>query len=418
MSNVGKATIPIIILVLTVGLAAGILVAPYASLVPPRTVTERVEHRETVTQALTSYRTETVTLTLTGRGSTVTVQPSLPLKLEVRYSRQFEVIFTSGYKLVRDALNRTLILVPRGGEPPRGLEGTVVYTPIERVVLMSATHVALIERLRERAPWILDRVAGIMWGKQYEWYFGDVAERLSRGLIRDVGPDYSPSIEELVALRPDLVIIYTYPGMDLPQRLDELGIPYVVDNEYLETNPLGRFEWIKLVATFFNLDEEAYQIFSEVERGVRRVVEDASRSSGEAPLVCWFMVYRGTVYAAGGGSFPAETLDMLGARYAFSDIKSSGSVSINVEEAVTRCREADVVVYPTSFISNISEILAQAPELGVIKAFREGRVYAYAPTVYQLGYYDTEGWVRDLALILYPNLYPGAGLRYFVRLGE
>ncbi|GBC71720.1 hypothetical protein HRbin02_01508 [Candidatus Calditenuaceae archaeon HR02] len=421
----GRKTISILAALFIIsGFIAGIATAALTPIIPPRTtsltVTEtRVSMKTDIyTVLISSERTVTGTITTTlGLTETVTQAPSLPLELEVKYSKLFSIKFFDGYKVVKDALNRTLILVPRGREPPSGISGIIVYTPVERVVLMSATQVALIERLREFAPWILDRVVGIMWGKQYEWYFEEVAERLEKGVIKDVGPDYSPSLEELIALKPDLVVIYTFPGSDLPQRLGELKIPYVVDNEYLETNPLGRFEWIKLIATFFELDEEAYRIFSEVERGVGVVVSDIQRSRLNSPLVCWLMVYRGTVYVAGGESFPANALRMLGARYAFSDIKSTGSVTVNIEEVLSRCRDADVVVYPTSFVSSLSDILSEAPELKELKAFKEGRVYAYSPTIYQLGYYDTEGWVRGLATILYPNLYPGGEAKYFVKLG-
>lgn len=423
--SMGRKTISILAALLIIaGFITGLAAATFTPIIPQRATTFTVTETQitmrtsTYTLLVSSEKTVTGTVTTTVRlTETVPRAPSLPLELEVKYSRLFGIKFSEGYKVVRDALNRTLILVPRGREPPSGISGIIVYTPVERVVLMSATQVALIERLREFAPWILDRVVGIMWGKQYEWYFVEVAERLEKGVIKDVGPDYSPSLEELVALKPDLVIIYTFPGSDLPQRLDELNIPYVVDNEYLETNPLGRFEWIKLIATFFDLDEEAYRIFSAVEREVGEVINDVRRSGLSPPLVCWLMVYRGTVYVAGGESFPANALRMLGARYAFSDIKSTGSVTVNIEEVLSRCRDADVVVYPTSFVSSLSDILSEAPELKELRAFREGRVYAYSPTIFQLGYYDTEGWVRSLAIILYPNIYPGVEAKYFVRLG-
>ncbi|MEM1534641.1 MAG: ABC transporter substrate-binding protein [Nitrososphaerota archaeon] len=425
-----RGTTILLVAFLVAGFIAGIAVAAITPLTPSRTYATTLTNTQTttvtkaytttLTQPSTVMRAHTTTLTLQSVVVTQTITtsvPHIPLTFEVKYSRQFEIRLVDGYKIVRDALNRTLILVPRGQQPPPGLNGVVVYTPVERVVLMSATQVALVERLREHAPWILDRVVGIMWGGQYEWYFEEVAERLSQGVIRDVGPDYSPNFEEIVTLRPDLVIIYTFPGSDLPTRLEELGIPYVVDNEYLETTSLGRFEWIKLIATFFNLDEEAYRIFSEVEGEVSRIVSDIKRAGLAQPVACWFMVYRGVVYVAGGQSFPANTLAMLGARYAFSDLESKGSVTINIEKLLSSCRDADVVVYPTSFISSVQDILSEAPELGEIKAFREGRVYAYAPTIFQLGYYDTEGWIRDLAIILYPNLYPGQTTTYFIRLG-
>jgi iron complex transport system substrate-binding protein len=418
------ASLAISVLLLVVGFAAG-LATPW-SLV-------RSGDAATVTETTVVTRIDTITRTVAGMASTVTVRvpttvtatitatripvPDVPLRLEVKYSRLFEITVLEGFKVVRDALNRTLVLVPRGAQPPSWAAGkVVVYTPVERVVLMSATQVALIERLREKNPGILEGVAGIMWGQQYEWYFAEVASRLASGAIRDVGPDYQPSLEEIVKLKPDLIIIYTYPGSDIPARLEELGLVYVVDNEYLEDNPLGRFEWIKLVATFFEMDKAAYEIFGLVEESILDVAEKVAAAQAPRPKVCWFMVYRGTFYVAGGRSFPANTLSMLKASYGFADTASTGSIVSNVEEVLSRCSDADVVIYPTSFVSGIGDILAEAPDLAGVKAFRTQRVYGYAPTVYQLGYYDTEGWFRDLAALLYPELFDGEKLDYFTRL--
>ena len=416
---------PIHILIF-VAFIAGLLASPAVS--PPATVTSTLTSRESVTvpttitvtpppvtrtEATTISATTTVTATLT---ETVTHNPyqGIPLRLEVKESKLFEITVRDGYRVVRDVLNRTLVLVPRGMSPPQDVEGVVVYIPVERVVLMSATHVALLERLRDINPEILGRVAGIMWGREYTWYFEDVKSLLESGVIKDVGPSWNPSIEELLALKPDLVIIYTFPGSDIPAKLDEYRIPYAVDNEYLESTVLGRFEWIKFIATFFDMDREAYEIYSAVEQTVRDVVDYVK--SAEQPLVCWFMVYRGTVYAAGGRSFPANTLAMLNARYGFADTASTGSITTNAEELLTRCRDADVVIYPTSFVSRLGDVLRELPELSNIKAFKDGRVYAYRDNIYQLGYYDTEGYVLDLAAILHPSLHEGYELSYFTRL--
>jgi len=401
---------------IAVAFLLGLLASPALTSPITRTVRESVAVPTTVTFSPPPI-TQTVATTFTvTQTTTVPYNPysGIPLKLEVKESKLFGITVLDRYRVVRDALNRTLVLVPRGMAPPQGVEGVLVYVPVERVVLMSATHVALLERLREKNADILDKVAGIMWGREYRWYFEEVETRLGEGLIKDVGPSWNPSMEELLALKPDLVIIYTFPGSDMPAKLDEYGIPYAVNNEYLETTALGRFEWIKFIATFFELDREAFEIFGKVEVDVMQTVEYVK--SGGQPLVCWFMVYRGTVYVAGGRSFPANTLALLNARYGFADTASTGSITTNAEELLARCREADVVIYPTSFISGLGEILEELPELSNLKAFRTGRVYAYRENIYQLGYYDTEGYIRDLAAVLHPELYGDHMLRYFTRL--
>ena len=368
-------------------------------------VTETREAVETITVRDTVTRTVTATLEERSRIP--------PVLIEVKYARLFGIKMLEGYKIVTDALNRTLILVERGQAPPLDVEGIVIEIPVDRVVLLSATHVALLHRLMEYNPGILDTIAGITWGRSYEWYFEDIGKALEEGRIKDLGASWSPNYEEILAINPDLMLIYTFPGDQLPGKLEELGIKYAVDNEWLETNALGRFEWIKFIATFYDMDYEAYLIFNEVENKVEDIIR---KVSGEpSPKIAWFSIYKGTVYAAGGGSYVATALKELGADYIFKDTAAVGGISVTIEELIARTLDADVIVY-TSEAASVEDILKEAPALADSKAVREGRVYAIAPNYHQLGYAYTEDWYLDLAAILYPSLFPDHELRFFEKL--
>ncbi|MEM3040614.1 MAG: hypothetical protein QXG97_01135, partial [Nitrososphaerota archaeon] len=151
----------LIIATISISLIIGILVGFLSSsmLISRVTVTERFTY---------TYTSKTVYTTTIRHTETVTITKS---ESEIKYARLFKVTEFDDYKIVKDALNRTLILVPRNKSPPIGVEGIVIYVPVERVILMSATQVALLMRLKEYRPDILDTVVGIMWGGQYEWYF-------------------------------------------------------------------------------------------------------------------------------------------------------------------------------------------------------------------------------------------------------
>ncbi|MDJ0271060.1 MAG: ABC transporter substrate-binding protein [Candidatus Caldarchaeum sp.] len=365
---------------------------------------------------VTSVDTRTVSVTFTV-ATTVTevVERHGP---DVRYAKLFELENRGGYVLLRDGLNRTVVAVPRGAAVPDVRADLVVRIPVQRAVLMSATHVALVERLREYDPGLLGRVAGLMWGGSYSWFFPEVERLLQRGVIKDVGAAWSPDYEQLVALQPDLVMIYTYPGDPVVSKLEELKLPYVVVSEYLEDDLLGRFEWIKFVAAFFELGDVADKVFSFVEQSVlltslraRTLLEHGA----SPPKVVWFSVYRGTVYVAGGGSYVARALKDLGASYVFSDIASTGSATVTPEELVARALNADVIILSTDLITTREDLLKELPQLADSKAFRENRVYRYSSDIFQLGYYASEEWFRDLAKMLYPEAFDGGGgPRFFV----
>jgi iron complex transport system substrate-binding protein len=340
---------------------------------------------------------------------------------EVQYARFFSIERGDGYTLLRDGLNRTVLLVKRGQSAPQNVKADlVVQVPVERMVLMSATHVALVERLREYAPDIWDRVAGIMWGRSYQWFFPEVERRFAEGKLVDVGAAWSPDYEKLIELKPDLVMIYTFEGDPVRSKLEELKVPYVVNSEWLENTLLGRFEWVKFVVAFFGLDEVGVRVFRLVELRYQLISTKVSASMATLNIkpvkVAWFSVYRGTVFVAGGLSYVANSIYDLNAVYAFSDLKATGGRQVSLEEFVARARDADVLVISTDLIQTLEALTNEIPQVAEFKAVREGRVYRFNSNIYQLGYMDTEGWFLDLASMLYPELFPDHTPSYFVAL--
>lgn len=405
-TNIMNKTTTILSILIIIGLVGGFLLGQ--SIAQPVVRTVYVTSVETRVQ--TTVETRSIATTVTE-----VVERHLP---EVRYAKLFALENRGGYVLLRDGLNRTVLAVPRDAPLPDLRVDLVVRTPVERAVLMSATHVALVERLREYEPELLGRVVGLMWGGSYAWFFPEVDRLLQRGVISDVGAAWSPDFERLVALQPDLVMIYTYPGDPVVSKLEELKLPYVVVSEYLEDDLLGRFEWIKFVSVFFGLEDVADKVFSYVEQSVLLTSLRAKALVAHgvpAPKVVWFSVYRGTVYVAGGGSYVAKALKDLGASYVFSDITSSGSATVTPEELVARALDADVIVLSTDLITTREDLLKELPQLAESKAFRENRVYRYSSDIFQLGYYASEEWFRDLAKMLYPGAFDGGGgPRFFV----
>lgn len=77
-------------------------------------------------------------------------------------------------------------------------------------------------------------------------------QRIDAGFVKELGIDKGMDLEALFKLKPSLVMGYTM-GSDLGQlkKIQELKIPVVINAEYLEKHPLGRAEWIKFMALFF-----------------------------------------------------------------------------------------------------------------------------------------------------------------------
>ena len=79
--------------------------------------------------------------------------------------------------------------------------------------------------------------------------------------------NYQMNPEELISLKPDLVMAYSA-NLASEKRLKDLRalqIPIVLNRDFQEQHPLARAEWIVFSAVFFSKDREAQKFFKEIE---------------------------------------------------------------------------------------------------------------------------------------------------------
>jgi len=140
-------------------------------------------------------------------------------------------------------------------------------------------------------------------------------KRVDAGKVTDVGIDKGMNLEVLFSLKPQLVMSYTM-SSDLGQlrKIKELGIPTVINAEYLEEHPLGRAEWIKFMALFFGKEREADSIFNVIEHEYL-TTQKLTTSTNSRPTVLSGIVYGDTWFMPGGKNYAAKLLTDAGTQY-------------------------------------------------------------------------------------------------------
>jgi len=338
----------------------------------------------------------------------------------VKYAKLFTISYEGDIYVLTDAMGRKILATPRG--LPQDLlayyrakyrPDVVVAYPVKRVVVMASTHVAMIYRLYKevgRAD-ILRSVVGIMWGRVYSWHMPEVAAMLENGTIADVGPASSPNYERLTALKPDVVFVYFYPGPygteAVVNRLAQLGVAYVVVNEFQEPSPLGRAEWIKFFAVFFNATRDAVRIFDAVEarwNSLAVLAADLDR-----PRVAWFSIFRGDLYPA--GPQVRELIRLAGGRYAYANYSR-----VDLEVVLKHRNDVDVLIWSSYGVSTIQDMVKVEPRLAELRPVILGRVYAYSPAFYQLANAYPDRLLEELVWILHPEALPPGNFTLFVHL--
>ena len=234
----------------------------------------------------------------------------------------------------------------------------------ERIVCTSATHMGFISELG-----MTDKVVGVCCPNRVY----NLSEE-DRKRITDIGDDMQPSMEKILLLNPDLVILYTYAqGDPIPAQVEALGIPILYCNEWTETTPLARAEWIRLFGAIFGCSTKADSIFASVRDAYAQLKVDSLKFKGKS--IMSGMSWRGTWYVPAGGTFMGNLFRDAGAQYKYEDNPSTSSIPLTMEQAIQDFAQADIWVGCEA--NSLKELEAIDKKHTWFKAFQTGQVYNF-----------------------------------------
>ena len=236
--------------------------------------------------------------------------------------------------------------------------------PYERIVCTSATHMGFIHELG-----MMDKVVGVCRPERVY----NLREE-DRELITDIGDDMQPSMEQILLLNPDLVILYTYAqGDPIPAQVEALGIPILYCNEWTETTPLARAEWIRLFGAVFGCQTKADSVFASVREAYAQLKVDSLKFKGKS--IMSGMSWRGTWYVPAGGTFMGNLFRDAGAQYKYENNPSNSSIPLTMEQAIQDFAQADVWVGCEA--NSLKELEAIDKKHTWFNAFQTGQVYNF-----------------------------------------
>ena len=269
--------------------------------------------------------------------------------------------------------------------------------PYERIVCTSATHMGFISELG-----MIDKVVGVCRPERVYNLSEEDRER-----ITDIGDDMQPSMEKILLLNPDLVILYTYAqGDPIPAQVEALGIPILYCNEWTETTPLARAEWIRVFGSVFGCLNHADSIYASVRDAYERLraMGDGQLAMGKS--IMSGMSWRGTWYVPAGGTFMGNLFRDAGAQYKYEDNPSTSSIPLTMEQAIQDFAQADVWVGCEA--TSLKELEAIDKKHTWFNAFQTGQVYNFrrralpsgANDFWETGTVHPERILQDLQHIL------------------
>ena len=345
---------------------------------------------------------------------------TLPLK----YAKGFSLEYRDSYKFVTvfspwEGAKQTFqyVLTPRGATPPPGYAPQqIIEIPVRSFVAMSTTYFPCLEMIGE-----LPTLAG--YADFTHVNTPAVREMIQRKQIQEVGDGPGVNIELLMAMRPDVIMSHgTGSVQDAFAKLSEAKLPVVVNGAYMETTPLGRAEWIKFIAAFYNKEREAERLFDEIAASYERLTEKAS-SLDARPTVFLNAPYQGNWWIPGGQSYMAAYLRDAGADYLWGENAATGSMMLNFEAVYAKAADAEFWLHPGQW-NSLRDGLAADERFGKFKAFREGRVYnnnartnaSGGSDYWESGTMRPDVVLADLIKIFHPELAPDHAFVYYQQL--
>jgi iron complex transport system substrate-binding protein len=346
------------------------------------------------------------------------------VSLEIKYAQGFKVSDHGSYKTVevtypyQGAQSGYKYLLVQKGEPvPAHDPATPVITiPLESIVCTSTTHIPLLDYLNE---------TDVLVGFPSTDYISSekMRKRIDDGKVKELGMDKGMNLEVLVTLKPSLVMGYSMNNdMGQLKKIQELGIPIVVNAEYLEKHPLGRAEWIKFMALFFNKEKQADSLFQRIESEYQKT-QALAKTVSTKPTVMSGIVYGDTWFLPGGQNYAAKLLDDAGCHYLWREDPSNGFLELSFESVYEKAKDASLWIGVGSFRS-LAEIKAAEERYARFAAYRDGNVFTYnarqgakgGSEFLELGYLRPDLILKDLVKIAHPELLPEYSLYFYGKL--
>ncbi len=343
---------------------------------------------------------------------------------EIKYAEGFKISIVENAKKVEvlypfqgAGSGYTYLLVPKGEKVPPHAAGTkVIFTPVESIVCTSTTHVPLLDYLNET-----DKLVGF---PSTDYVSSEkMRKRIDAGKVKDLGIDIGLNLELLAMLKPGVVMGYTM-SSDYGQfkKIESLNIPVVINAEYLEKHPLGRAEWIKFMAVFFQKEAVADSVFQMIESNYLNTKKLAA-SFTQKPSVISGIVYGDAWFMPGGQNYAARMLQDAGCEYLWAENKSNGFLELSFEAVYEKAHGVDLWIGVGTF-KNLAEIKLADHRYARFKPFQEKGIFNYDKRLgakggneyLELGYLRPDFILMDLVKIAHPQLLPDHQLFFHRRL--
>ncbi|MBQ3163385.1 MAG: ABC transporter substrate-binding protein [Lachnospiraceae bacterium] len=307
--------------------------------------------------------------------------------MELDYAENFKVdYYTGGYTLLTTTMdNRKFLIVPEGKKVPEGLEEdvAVLQRPIKDLYLVASSVMDMFCELDG-----LDTIT-FSGQKEESWYVEEAKQAMARGDMVYAGKYNKPDYELMVAGNCTLAIenMMISHSPEVMEKLEDFGIPVMIEYSSYESHPLGRVEWIKFFGALLGKEAEAEQVFQNQVAILEKVATDEKT---DKTVAFFFVTSNGLVQVRQSSDYVPKMIELAGGSYIFENLgdpeSKRSTMNMQIEEFYNGAKDADFLIYNSSIdggVATIDELLDKCAVLKDFKAVQEGKVWCTTNDMYQ-----------------------------------
>ena len=306
--------------------------------------------------------------------------------LELHYAKDFTVdYYEGGYKLVCIEGNQRFLVVPEGATAPDGLASdiNVLQQPLDNLYLVATDTFCLFDALDALDTVSLSGVTadGL--------YVERASQAIASGAIKYGGKYREPDYELILSTGCPLAIESTMidHSPTVKERLTDLGCTVLIEKSSLETEPLGRTEWVKLYGALLNKEDVAQSVFEEQESLVKALENE--KATGKT-VAFFYINSNGAAVVRKPGDYVTRMIEMAGGTYIFTDLggedTATSTVNMEMETFYAQAKDADIIIYNASIdggVKSTQELVTKNALLSEFKAVNSGNVWCTDKNMYQ-----------------------------------
>lgn len=292
-----------------------------------------------------------------------------------------------------------------------------VHTPVKRLASLSSVYAAYIEALGLEEYLIAVDEQDYIHSKS-------IRKEMERRDVTELGSLEKVNHEALIMAQADLIYTFGQPQgtTGLEEKYPNRTFAYAY--EYLEEQPLGRAEWIKFFACFFNKEAQADSIFEMIKTKYENF-KGLTAEVAHRPKILINMPFKEQWHMPGGLSYSAHLIEDAGAYYPWDILLKTNSTPIDWELVYQKAYDSEYWINTGAYTS-YAQVRKELPDMHLFEAFQNKKAFNNNARMNDFGgndYWESgllyvDDLLADLIVIFHPEILPNRPLKYYKPLAD